>query len=383
MADENSLKAEIASTALAFRGYNFTNLGRTQELAAIPAYRAIVHEELARFSGVCGEIIGKRVDLTRRVADQNDPVLADYAEAVALVVAVESAQLRLLQAYHGINPKMARLTFGYSLGELHAVCISGMFNVDELLRIPLALATDCASMAEGCTLAVLFSRGPAISEEAVLQLCSRITSRGASSIGISAILSPNTFLLIGQGDSVQQFREKMKAGLPAEAHLRINEHLWPPMHTRIVRQKYMPDRAGLLLDKTSVGTFPPQPDVISLVTGKRSYTEQSARDILRNWVDHPQRLWDAMCEALSAGVTTVLHFGPAPNVIPATFARLSENLREQINGKSPNSYRARAISSLARRPWLASILPARAALLRAPFVNQVIVEDWLIANAPK
>jgi [acyl-carrier-protein] S-malonyltransferase len=42
----------------------------------------------------------------------------------------------------------------------------------------------------------------------------------------------------------------------------------------------------------------------------------------------------------------------------------------------------KAISGMMRRPWLASLLPARAALMRAPFVEHVIVEDWLLANAP-
>ena len=39
---------QIAESALAFRGYNVTNLGRTPELLAVPAYRAIVREELDR-----------------------------------------------------------------------------------------------------------------------------------------------------------------------------------------------------------------------------------------------------------------------------------------------------------------------------------------------
>jgi [acyl-carrier-protein] S-malonyltransferase len=36
-----------------------------------------------------------------------------------------------------------------------------------------------------------------------------------------------------------------------------------------------------------------------------------------------------------------------------------------------------------QRPWLASVLPARASLLRAPFVEHIILEDWLLENAPR
>lgn len=124
------------------------------------------------------------------------------------------------------------------------------------------------------------------------------------------------------------------------------------------------------------------PPVLSLVTGEASYNDHSAREILRKWVDHPQRLWDVVNESLELGMKTLLHIGPEPNVIPATFTRLSENVLQQTSGNSIGKLGMRAFSGLARRPWLSAVLPSRAALLRAPYVKQVIVEDWLIANAP-
>ena len=57
----------IAEAALAFRGYNVTNLGRTPELLAVPAYRDIVLEELRRYSEICADIIKAPVDLARNV----------------------------------------------------------------------------------------------------------------------------------------------------------------------------------------------------------------------------------------------------------------------------------------------------------------------------
>jgi [acyl-carrier-protein] S-malonyltransferase len=74
--------------------------------------------------------------------------------------------------------------------------------------------------------------------------------------------------------------------------------------------------------------------------------------------------------------------GPEPNVIPATFTRLAENVRQQIDGRSLGSYGKRAMTGMARHPWLGPLLPARAALLRAPFVVQITLEDWLIEHAP-
>jgi [acyl-carrier-protein] S-malonyltransferase len=373
----------MGDAALAFRGYNVTNLGRTRELLGVAAYRTTVVEELTRFGAICSDIIKAPVDLLDNVEHSREYGLDQYAQAVALVVAVEEAQLRLLRERHGVDYQQARLAFGYSLGELSAVCVTGAIEAEDLVRVPLSLARDCAELAHNVKLGVLFSRGTAISESHVNRLCVKVTSAGRGCIGMSAVLSPNTYLLVGQGDSIALFKEAMAAEFSGDAHFRLNDHRWPPLHTPIVRQRNVPDRAAVMMETMPCTPFRRRPAVVSLVTGKRSYDESTARDLLRRWVDHPQRLWDAVCETLAADVKTIVHIGPQPNVIPATFTRLSENVRQQTDGRSFSSYRKRALASMARRPWLAAVLPARAALLRAPLIEQITLEDWLLDNAPK
>lgn len=377
-----ALAPGMDDTALAFRGYNVANLGRTPELLDVPAYRSIVEEELARYGAICSETVAAPVDLLQIVRERIEPGLDLYAGAIALIIAAEVAQLRLLKEIHGVDYKQARVAYGYSLGEMMAICCGGAFAAEDLVRIPLAMAHDCAALAHDVTMGVLFSRGGAIAEHDVQRLCVEITSAGRGAIGISSILSPNTYLLLGQGDTVERFHAAMADALPASAHLRLNDHRWPPLHTPIVRQRHVPDRSSVMLDLLPGGKFPPHPPVFSLVTGKRAYDEYAAREVLRMWIDHPQRLWDAISETLTSGIETVIHIGPDPNLIPATFARLSENIRQQTGGRSA-TYRMRAMSGIVRRPWLASLLPARAALLRAPYVRQIILEDWLLENAPK
>jgi len=379
---DQPLREAVADVALAFRGYNITNLGRTAELLAVPAYRETLQQELARYSRICADIIGAPVDLQRLVDEGVEPQIDRYAEAIALIVAVEVAQLRLLREVHGVDYTEARLAFGYSLGEMMAVSCSGAFAAEELVRVPLAMARDCADLARDAEMGVLFSRAATIPEVDVRRLCSEITAQGRGTVGISAVLSPNTYLLIGQGYAVDQFKDAMAAALPPGAHVRLNNYRWPPLHTPIVRQRNVPDRASIMLQNLKLGAFPLRPPVVSLVTGKRSYEAHTARDLLRQWIDHPQRLWDAVCETLASGVNAVLHVGPAPNLVPATFNRLSENIRQQSNGRTLDSYRMKAINGMMRRPWLASLLPARAALLRAPFVEHINLEDWLLTNAP-
>jgi [acyl-carrier-protein] S-malonyltransferase len=378
-----SLQSKIASTAFTFRGYNITNLGRTAEFLAHAAYGPTVRRYFRKASEVCAEVIGRPVDLVQLIEQKHEPNLHQYAEAVALIVAVELAQVQLLEEFHGVRYSEARLAYGYSLGELAAVACGGVFDMTDVLRVPIAMAADCAALSENVKMGVLFSRGPAIDEMDVRRLCRQITSEAQGTIGISSILSPNTYLLLGQDDTVARFKATMHEFLPDPAHIRMNPDKWPPMHTPIVRQRNIPDRAAVMMDAMPGGFQPPCPPIVSLVTGERSYDDYHARDILRDWVDHPQRLWDAVYETLASGVTTVIHVGPDPNLIPATFHRLSENVQEQITGRSLGKMGMRAAAGLARRPWLSAILPSRAALLRAPSIKHIILEDWLLENQPK
>jgi [acyl-carrier-protein] S-malonyltransferase len=152
------------------------------------------------------------------------------------------------------------------------------------------------------------------------------------------------------------------------------------LHTPILWERNIPNRAARMMHTLDVSDEPPKPPVLSMVTGTSSYTPLSCRETLVRWVDHPQRLWDVVYETLARGVETVIHVGPAPNIIPATFRRLGENITAQLQGRSWNKLGIRAVSSMARRQWLSAILPSRAALLRAPFLEHVILEDWLLAQ---
>lgn len=378
----NDLSAKIATSAFAFRGYNTTNLGRTPELLADRTYGPTVHRYLERASELCAEVHKRPTDLVQLVSQRIEPTLDHYDEAVALIMAAEFAQVQLLEEFHGIHYSQAKLAFGYSLGELTAVACGGVVQMDDVMRVPIAMAPDCASLAENVIMGILFSRGQSIEENDVRRLCRQITSEGQGTIGVSSILSPNTYLLLGQNQTIEHFKAVMHQVLPDPAHIKINPDRWPPLHTPIVRQRYIPDRAAVMMDAMRGGFQPPCPPIISMVTGERSYDDYHARDILRDWSDHPQRLWDAVYETLASGVSTVIHVGPDPNLIPATFHRLSDNVRQQTSGNSWGSMGMRAAAGLARRPWLSTLLPNRAALLRAPNLRHVILEDWLLEHAP-
>ena len=375
---DDDLKDRMAGAALAFRGYNVSNLGRSVELLRHPAYGKIVQQYLVEAGEVCAGVMGRPVDLVERVRRGREAPLSQFSDAIALVVAMGMAQLHLLKEFHGIGARRAKIAFGYSLGELTAVCCGGLIDMAHVLQIPLSMADDCAELAKGVTMGVVFSRGPALTIDAVERLCHRINARGKGVIGISSILSPNTVLVLGQKDTVDRFKQMMHETLHPRVHLRVNEHRWPPLHSPIMWQENIPNRAAKMMHTIPIAPATPRPPVLSLVTGRTRYNETNARDLLHRWVDHPQRLWDGVYRLLSLGVETIVHVGPEPKLIPATFKRLSANVEEQVSGRSLGSLGLRAASAMVSRQWLSALLPSRTALLRAPKVRHVILEDWLL-----
>lgn len=372
----------LPRSALVYRGYNTSNLGRTPELLATPAYQQVMIRRLDEVSAIASDQLGRSIDLVEQVRQQREYGLEDYAREVALIYAVELAQLDLLREVHGLTVDGAQLAWGYSLGEVVALAASGATRIDEAIRAPLAMAADCAELAADVTMGVVFSRKMALSEVETHRLCSQITAERKGAIAVSSILSPNTFLVLGQGGAIDRFAEEMSALSPSRVYLRKNDHRWPPLHTPIVRQRCVPDRASVMIEGTQGDATLARPPVFSLVTGTMAASEPNLHELLRDWVDRPQRLWDAVCATLASGARCVLHIGPAPNLAPATFNRLAENINAQSAAGPVSSLSMRALRQIAKRPWLASILPQRASLLRVTELEQVIVEDWLLDNAP-
>ena len=337
-----------------------------------------MEKHLNEVSQVAADLLHRPINLAGRVRMGEETSLASYGEAVALLLGVQSAQLELLSQCFGVDYRQAQFSFGYSLGEIAALVAGGLLDVAAALEVPLLLEEDCVALAADTTLAVLFTRSVAIDVAAVERICLEVNQEGRGVVGISSYLAPNTVLLLGQGDTLDRFFARAKEALGVRIHLRKNDNRWPPLHTPIVWQRQISNRAAQRMLTLPIKLIEPRPKVFSLVTGEYSYTPTNARELLTQWVDHPQRLWDAVYETMASGATTVIHIGPDPNIIPATFRRLSEDVASQMQ----DSRSLRALSAAVRRQWLRRLLPQRAALLRAPYIEHIILEDWLLAHTP-
>ena len=370
----NSLQTGLRQSAIAFRGYNITNLGRSHELLNHAAYGPIVRQYLQQGSQICSDTIGRKVDLVDRVQKQEDTTLETYSDAISLIVSMELAQLELLQQFFDIDYRSANFMYGYSLGEISAVIAGGVHGIEGPLNVLLELANDAVELAHDVTLGIVFSRGPELSSAQVNQQCLHINNEGQGTIGVSAYLSPNSLLVLGQGNTLDRLKKRLEQTIPHRVYLKKNKHAWPPMHTNIVWERHLPNRAAVMMHTIEGGFEPSQPEIFSLVSGQFTYKDHTTRELLRHWIDHPQRLWDAIYETLKRGIETVIHVGPAPNLIPATF----ERLRIDVAGQTQGNLGMRALSNIIHRPWLSAILPSRTAILRAPQITQLILEDWLL-----
>jgi [acyl-carrier-protein] S-malonyltransferase len=374
------LKKRISTSAIAFRGYDVSNLGRSPEILEHPAYGPIARASLESASSLCSDALGERVDLAARILAREPSELGTFVEDIGTVVGMQIAQIRILEEVFDIPVRQARLSFGHSIGELSALVLGGAYEMEQLLPVPLSLATDCAELTADTALGILSVHGGTLQIEDVEHLCASISRRGQGLIGPSTYLSPYQVLLIGQHDTLSVLEQEMHHYLPEGVTLRRRPNQWPPLHTPIVWERNIPNRTAMAMLHTGGGDRKPAPPVVSCTTGAASYDEWNSRAILADWTDHPQRLWDVMENTLASGAEIVLHVGPEPKLFPTGFDRLSNRIMKQLKMRHLDRLGSSVIPSLSRNSWLNRKLPANAVLLRAPFLNHIILEDWLLAQ---
>jgi [acyl-carrier-protein] S-malonyltransferase len=372
------LKKRIGNAAFAFRGYNVSNLGKSLELLEHPTYGPIIIPVLEQASAICSKAVDKKVDLVERVRQKADTNVNSFPEDVSMIVAMSIAHVRCLEKVFDIQAQSAKLFMGYSVGELAASIEAGMFKMEEILPLPLVLANEAASLAENVTMGVVFTREQSLKLADIRRLCVKISSEGRGLIAPSTHLAPNACLLLAEADTLDRFQELMKTDISDKLLLRRNKSKWPPLHTPILWKKSIPNRGALSLFEIQGGFTAPKPPIVSCVTGKPSYNDWNSRDLLIQWIDQPQLLWDALYYLLESGVELVIHVGPEPNLIPNTINRLSQNVADQIKKGLIGGIGKRVVSFTARRPWLSSLFVSKSAILRAPFVEHIILEDWLL-----
>ena len=99
----------------------------------------------------------------------------------------------------------------------------GVFTLEQLLPVPLGCCDDAAALAPDTTLGVVFSCGPTaiqLLKDDLQDSCIGRQQRRAGMVGVSSYLSPNTVLIIGQGDTLDHVEKAMHSFLPPKTMLR-------------------------------------------------------------------------------------------------------------------------------------------------------------------
>ena len=372
------LKKRIKTSALAFRGYEERNVGRSAELLAHPVYGPIVSATMKRVSAICSEIRRAPVDLEAHILARASTSLATFVEDIGTIVGMEVAQYKVLEQVFEIPIHQARLSFGHSIGELSSLLLGEVYELEQLLPVPLGLAQDCADLTANTTIGILSVSGEALSIEQVRRLCIKISSRGHGLIGPSTFLSPFKVILLGQADTFDLFESEMAAHFAGGPTLKRRPNRWPPLHTPLVWERNVPNRTALALYHIAGGDRKPTPPIVSCTTGVANYDEFNSRGILADWTDHPQRLWEAMKHTLASGVEVVIHVGPEPRLFPSGFERLSDKIRKLMRRRHLDRLGNSLFPTISRNRWLNRSLPGKAALWRAPFLDHLVLEDWLL-----
>lgn len=379
----SELITRMPTAAFAFRGYNVTNLGKTPELLEHPVYGPTFEKHLKAASEIFTTATLKRVDLIKRVRLREETTLESYGEALCLIGGASLAQLECLREHFGVSFNSAKLAIGYSLGEIVALSAADVYQLDALLIPILKFSEDCVELAKSTRMGIVFSRGPILDTESIERLCVQVTAKGQGTISISTYLSPNTVLVLGQGQSLDLLKAALKDRFEREVLVKENPNRWPPIHTPIVKQRNVPDRASVMIESIPGGHRMPSIPIESCVTGAASYNDFNSREILCDWISRPQKLWTVLEHVLHEDIETMIHVGPEPNLIPATMSRIAANVEEQMKKSTLNKIGIQAVTSITRaRPWLAQYIHKQACLLRAPLIENIVLEDWLLANAP-
>ena len=223
--------------------------------------------------------------------------------------------------------------------------------------LPLSLADECVAMAADTTLGVVLTRSQAIDLGLVDRLCLEINQAGRGVIGVSSILAPIRCCCSARATRSTGSSRGPRSVLRARRTSRTDQK-WPALHTPIIGSGRSSNRAAERMHTLPMSRAA-KPRIFSLVTGDYAYTATNARELLNRWIDHPQRLWDAVYETVSSGATTVIHLGLDPILTPPRSAGSARTSPAKCRTAVAAGSRGGAAAVAAR------LLPQRAAMLRA------------------
>ncbi len=255
----------------------------------------------------CAEILQPLLNVDLREVSEG---LSETRLAQPALFAVEYALARMWMSW-GVSPAAM---IGHSIGEYAAACISGVFSLEDALKVVAMRGSLMQDMPRGGMLAV------PMPEERLRSLCS-------GGIELAAINAPNLCALAGPDAAIDSLRAKFEAqGISCR---RINtSHAFHSAAMDGVLEAFTQVLRAVRFN-------PPQIPFVSNLTG-RLITSAEATDpsYWASHLRHTVRFADGLRELISANSPILLEVGPGD--VLSTFARQSGGVTSEIVSSLPH-----------------------------------------------
>ncbi len=255
-----------------------------------PTFRAVFEK--------CNELLqtyldSSLIDILYKSGDAGRLDEMKYAQPA--LFAIEIALAQLWQSW-GIKPT---LVLGHSIGEYAAACFTGLFSLEDGLKLVATRGRLMDSLPQQGEMAAVFADEKTIAEQ---------ISRSGGRVSIAAINGPQNVVISGERSAVQEVTAALRAQRIRSQILAVTQAAHSPLLDPIL-DEFEAVAAEVSYQETKIG-------LVSALTGElASNLEVGNAAYWRRHLRQPVRFADAMQTMHTQGIELFVEIGPNPTLL--------------------------------------------------------------------